>query len=116
MKSPRGTKRLFGFHSACANAQRKRIGAKVSECPQCHGSTWKIESVPGKRDPSRPREVAVRCDCFYDRRKEQLLRAARIPERYTGGFGDYQIDFQGGPLERARFTAAKMVQEYPAEK
>jgi DNA replication protein DnaC len=88
----------------------------VSECPQCHGSTWKIESVPGKRDPSRPREVAVRCDCFYDRRKEQLLRAARIPERYTGGFGDYQIDFQGGPLERARFTAAKMVQEYPAEK
>jgi len=88
----------------------------VSECPQCHGSTWKIESVPDKRDPSRSREVAIRCDCFYQRRQAQLLKAARIPERYAGGFGDYQIDYPGGSLERARFTAAKMVEEYPGEK
>jgi DNA replication protein DnaC len=45
-----------------------------------------------------------------------LLKAARIPERYTGGFGDYQIDFPGGTLERARFIAATMVQKYPEEK
>jgi DNA replication protein DnaC len=88
----------------------------VSECPQCQGSTWKIENVPDKRDPSRLREVAVRCDCFFEKRKSQLLKAARIPDRYAGSFDDYQIDFPGGPLERARFTAARMVQEYPGEK
>lgn len=87
----------------------------MSECPQCSGSTWKIESAPDKRDPSRMREVAVRCDCFYDKRTSRLLKAARIPERYAG---EYQIDFPGanGSLEQARFIAAKMVQEYPAER
>lgn len=88
----------------------------ATECPVCHGSTWKREKVPSKRDPARLNYVAVRCDCFYESRTGRLLKAARIPERYTGGFGDYQIDFPGGPLERARFTAAKMVQEYPTEK
>jgi DNA replication protein DnaC len=88
----------------------------VSECPTCHGTTWKIENVTDRRDPARVRQAAVRCDCFYDRRKAQLLKGARIPERYPGGFDDFQIDFPGGTLERARFTAARMVQEYPREK
>jgi DNA replication protein DnaC len=45
-----------------------------------------------------------------------LLKAARIPERYARGFNDFEIDSPGGSLERARFTAARMVQEYPGEK
>lgn len=86
------------------------------ECPQCNGSTWRREKVPSKRDPSRLREVAVRCGCFYENRKARLLKAARIPERYAGGLDDYQIDRPGGSLEQARFIAAKMVQEYPTER
>jgi len=89
---------------------------KVTECQECHGSTWKREKVPSKRDPSRLREVAVRCDCFYEDRTARLLKAARIPERYGGMISDYQIDRRGGSLEQARFIAAKMVEEYPAEK
>jgi DNA replication protein DnaC len=88
----------------------------MNECPQCHGTALKVMTVPSKIHPSRMREVFVPCDCFYERRKSQLLKAARIPERYAGGFGDYQIDYPGGSLERARFTAAKMVEEYPGEK
>lgn len=88
----------------------------VTECLTCHGSTWIREKIPNKRNPARLDYVAVRCDCFYENRKAQLLKAARIPERYVGGFADFQIDFSGGSLERARFTAAKMVQEYPGEK
>jgi DNA replication protein DnaC len=88
----------------------------MSECQQCHGSTWKIESVPSKLNPARMREVAVRCECYYEKRTTRLLKAARIPERYTKGLDDFEIDFKGGPLEHARFMAAKMVEEYPAEK
>jgi len=88
----------------------------VTECPQCNGSTWKIESTPDKRDPSRLREVAVGCDCFYDKRTSRLLKAARIPERYAKGLDEFAIDYKGGPLEHARFMAAKMVEEYPRER
>lgn len=86
------------------------------ECPQCHGSTWKREKVPSKRDPARLRDVAVRCDCFYENRAARLLQAARIPERYSGRFDSFQIDRRGGSLEQALFMAAKMVEEYPLER
>jgi DNA replication protein DnaC len=92
------------------------MSAEMNECPECNGTKLKMATVPSKIHPSRMREILVHCDCFYEQRTSLLLKAARIPERYTGGFGDYQIDFPGGPLERARFTAAKMVQEYPTEK
>jgi len=88
----------------------------VSECPKCHGSTWKIESVPDKRDHARRREAAVRCDCFYEKRTARLVKAARIPERYAKGLDEFDIDYKGGPLEHARFMAAKMVEEYPHER
>src|SRR5579859_6160619 len=94
---------------------REGTGPQVMECPECHGSTWKRERVPSKRDPARLREVAVRCDCFYENRTASLLKAARIPERYAG---EYELDFHGENPSRklAEFRAAKMVQEYPAEK
>lgn len=88
----------------------------TTECPECHGSTWKRERVPSKRDPARLREVAVRCDCFYETRTARMLKAARIPDRYSGGFDSFQIDRRGGSLEQALFMAAKMVEEYPAER
>jgi DNA replication protein DnaC len=90
----------------------------MSECPQCLGSTWKRESVPDKRDPSRLRTVAVRCDCFLEGRRSSLLRAARIPERYSGGLDEYQVDFPGADisLAKARLAAATMVLEYPLQK
>jgi DNA replication protein DnaC len=95
---------------------RQGTGPQLAECPQCHGSTWKREKVPSKRDPARLREVAVRCDCFYETRTARLLKTARIPERYSGGFDSFQIDFPGGSLEQAKFIAAKMVQEFPHER
>jgi|SRR6266853_921201 len=87
----------------------------ATECPACHGSTWKREKVPSKRDPARLSYVAVRCDCFYESRTGRLLKAARIPERYSG---EYEIDFHGtnGSLKTAEFIAATMVQQYPIEK
>lgn len=89
----------------------------MSECPQCNGSTWKIESAPDKRDGARMREVAVRCDCFYETRTARLLKAARIPDRYSGKtLKNFEIDFMGGSLEQAWFYAEKMVKEYPAER
>jgi DNA replication protein DnaC len=87
-------------------------------CPQCHGSTWKREKVPDKRDPARMRTRAVRCDCFYEKRTAQMLKAARIPERYAGGFADYQVHFRGADssLEAAKMFAEDMVKNYPIEK
>jgi len=95
----------------------REASPQAIECPQCHGSTWKREKVPSKRDPSRLRDVAVRCDCFYENRTARLLKAARIPERYgTKRLEDFEIDFMGGSLEQARFMAGRMVQEYPAQR
>lgn len=90
----------------------------MSECPQCLGSTWKRESVPDKRDPSRLRTVAVRCDCFLEARQSSLLKAARIPERYSGGLDEYQAHFAGADpsLESAKMFAMEMVRAYPIEK
>jgi DNA replication protein DnaC len=89
----------------------------ATECPACHGSTWKREKVPSKRDPARLSYVAVRCDCFYESRTGRLLKAARIPERYTGGFGDYQTEFAGNDsLIMAKLAAMNFVREYPASK
>src|SRR5579871_4741565 len=96
----------------------KRSSAEVSECPQCQGSTWKMQMVPDKRDPARLREVAARCDCFYEDRKARLLKGARIPQRYAGGFEDFQTHFAGSDpsLESAKMFAMEMVREYPMEK
>jgi len=79
------------------------------ECPLCKGTGWKVFAV------DRKVPTVTRCDCFFARRKSKLLKAARIPERYAGGFDDYKIDRHGGSLEQARFMAAKMVEEYPGE-
>jgi DNA replication protein DnaC len=62
---------------------RQGTGPQLAECPQCHGSTWKREKVPSKRDPARLREVAVRCDCYFAERSARLLKAAQIPARYA---------------------------------
>ena len=47
--------------------------AEPLACKRCHGSGW--ESVPGKG--ARP------CACRTNKRREQLLEAARIPARYA---------------------------------
>jgi DNA replication protein DnaC len=90
----------------------------VNECPQCNGVMWRVISVPDKFDASRRSEIAIRCECYYEKRKTKLLRAARIPERYAGGFEDYQTDFPGSnqSLEFAKMIAMDMVKEYPVNK
>jgi DNA replication protein DnaC len=77
-----------------------------------------MQNVPDRRDPALLCEVAVRCDCFQEKRRVLLLKASRIPGRYAGGFDDFQTDFPGSnqSLELAKMFATDMVKEYPIQK
>ncbi len=48
----------------------------MNECPQCYGQGWIVKTING-------RKFSVRCDCWAERRKIELLQNSKIPERYS---------------------------------
>ena len=75
--------------------------AAQASCPVCGGSGWK---------PAEDRRV-TRCDCVLAGRGDRLLKAARIPTRYSHcDFVDF--DTLNDSLAHAKLLAEKFVQEY----
>ncbi|MBN1356471.1 ATP-binding protein [bacterium] len=61
-----------------------------TECPECRGTTWINTIVNG-------RKKCIRCQCYVNSQKERLLKAARIPDRYTGcSIGNFETG--GNPI------------------
>lgn len=89
-------------------------------CPKCndtHGS-FIIKEITDKLHPGRTRTVAVRCECFYEKRKASLIKQSRIPEQYVNGFSEYHEDYYGADpsLAMGKLAAMQMVEKYPLEK
>ena len=85
------------------------------DCPHCEGTGWKPVEVNGIRR-------LARCECHAVERSALLLKQARIPPRYEHceleNFAVRKIpgtDQENPSLERAKFTARKFVEEYPAD-
>jgi DNA replication protein DnaC len=90
----------------------------MADCQKCLDGFVMVK-VPDKRDPARMRDVAVRCECFYVKRRASLLKAARLPERYDHcTFEDFDYEFPGATrsLVAARLAAGKFIEGYPLEK
>jgi DNA replication protein DnaC len=83
------------------------------ECPICGGTLWKKIADPRQAG----REVAVRCDCFMEKRIKLLLSRARIPDRYDTDFAEYETDFPSADrsLTAAKLAVMSMAERYPAE-
>jgi len=85
------------------------------DCPQCEGTGWRAVEVNGVRRMTP-------CNCQDLERSALLLKQARIPPRYEHceleNF-DVRKNLATGhanpSLERAKFTAAKFVEEYPTD-
>ncbi len=72
-------------------------------CEKCFGTG--VEVVPGKG--ARP------CPCRAASSRDNLLRAARIPDRYSGCFlGNYDCDTRD--QKNAFMYAAELINKYPA--
>lgn len=68
--------------------------------------------VEGKADR------AARCECRMQNRNSVLLRNARIPERYNGGFPSFMANFPGAhqSIAVAKMAAERMAGEYPVSR
>ena len=80
-------------------------------CPLCGDSGWKYV---GSDDQRR----VASCECRLALRGDRLIKAARIPKRYTHcELSNFEV--LSGPHEgvmaKARLTAGKFVEEYPLE-
>lgn len=84
-----------------------------SECPICGGTGWKIIQKPARG------EKATRCECFFAKQADRLLKLAGIPSRYQAcTLADFDTDFDGAhrSLAKARLAAGRFVEEYPTDK
>jgi DNA replication protein DnaC len=86
------------------------VAQSETECPICQGTGWKTIQTPGKSTR------VTRCDCFFSRRIEKLLRQARIPARYH----HCALETYSTTADRSQFLAlgkaTDLVKNYPNEK
>jgi len=82
----------------------------AAPCPECGGRGW-IVHPDGGAGTAKP------CDCRHDGVIPRLIAAAGVPTRYAQCRLDkFQVDQSGfrGPLERARATAVRYVDDFLA--
>lgn len=75
-------------------------------CARCGGTGWVIE----KRGAA---EVAQRCRCSLERRKDSLLADAGIPKRYAECTLDSFSVFDNSSLKAAKRISQKFIDTYP---
>jgi DNA replication protein DnaC len=80
---------------------------KKLECDLCGGTGWVV-----KEEKDNLTKV-VRCHCFYDRHREELLRRARVPAKFSEASFD-NFATKGKPyLDRAKKLSQEFVDHYP---
>jgi DNA replication protein DnaC len=81
-------------------------------CPLCEGTGWKTLS---SKTASERR--VTRCDCRLRVRNENLLAAARVPNRYEHcELSNFEFEGPYIALAPARMAAYRFVEEYPVDK
>jgi DNA replication protein DnaC len=81
----------------------------TASCRICHGTGWVVA-----RSPEGGGQVAKRCSCFYDRRKQILMDQANIPRRYQAcRLDNFEVhnDSHGDALKISK----QFVKKFPAQ-
>ena len=76
-------------------------------CSECQDTGWILKEIDGN-------SVAVRCQCYYEKKKDLLIEKANIPKRYKNcSFENFEIH---NPSQRkALKIAKKFTENYPEQ-
>ncbi len=82
---------------------------ETSVCGQCQGSGWVV--APTREGGG---QIAKRCSCFFDRRKEALIERANIPRRYQACRLD-NFEVHNDSHRDALKISRQFVKKFPAQ-
>lgn len=78
----------------------------VNSCPECQGTGWVLTKVKG-------RQLAKRCKCYEEQKRQILFDGANIPKRYREcSFDNFEI--HNDSHKHALKISKKFVSNYPA--